>query len=97
LRRYSCLHLGWRDGDDGLERRADIRRARARDEIAGNSLGEHAAAMQDYEIIAGLDLVDQVRCPQNADIFLGDELPHISDDALARIHIEPDGRLVEEQ
>ena len=45
----------------------------------------------------GDDLVEQMRRPQHADALLGDELPDMAEDIGARLDVEPDGRLVEQQ
>ena len=39
---------------------------------------EDAALMQDDEIVARHDLVEQMRCPEHADALFGDELPDMA-------------------
>ena len=53
--------------------------------------------MQDDEIIARDDLVEQMRGPQHADALLGDKLADMGEDVGAGLDVEPDGRLVEQQ
>ena len=53
--------------------------------------------MQDDEIVAWRDLVEQMRRPEHADALLGDELADMAEDIGARLDVEPDGRLVEQQ
>jgi hypothetical protein len=79
------------------EGRIDILRAGVAEDIAHGAAREHAALMQDDEIVAGGNLVEQMRRPQHADTLLGDELPDVGQDVRACLDIEPDGRLVEQQ
>ena len=58
---------------------------------------ENPALMQHHEIVAGHDLVEQMRGPQHADALLGDQPPHMAEDIGARLDVEADGRLVEQQ
>ena len=58
---------------------------------------EDLALMQDDEIVARHDLVEQMRRPQHADALFGDELPDMAEDIGARLDVEPDGRLIEQQ
>ena len=44
-----------------------------------NWIGQHAALMQHNHLIVVGDLVDQVRRPQHANAFLGDQLAHMAE------------------
>ena len=43
------------------------------------------------------DLVDQMRRPQHRDVVLAHQPAHMLEDVGARLDVEPDGRLVEQQ
>ena len=53
--------------------------------------------MQHHEVIAGYDLVEQMGRPQHADVLFGHQLPDMVKDVGARLDIQPDGRLVQQQ
>src|ERR1700759_1543929 len=61
------------------------------------AMREDLALMQDDEIVARLDLVEQMRRPQHADALFGDELPDTPEDIGPGLAVEPDGRLIEQQ
>ena len=92
--------------DAGLPERAPVRRMKAElTSCAPASLRtsrhlaarQHLALMQDDEIVARGDLVEQMRRPEHADALFGDELADMAEDIGARLDVEPDGRLVEQQ
>ena len=60
-------------------------------------MGKHPALMQDHEVVAGHDFVEQMGGPEHADALLGDQLPDVVEDVGARLDVEPDGRFVEQQ
>ena len=97
----------WRVGDGrgahgaALPGRAPVRRMKAEltscapasaRTCAHLAAGQHAALVQDHEIVARHDLVEQMRGPQHADALLGHELPDMAEDVGARLDVEPDGR-----
>src|SRR6185312_15608656 len=53
--------------------------------------------VQDHEIIARDDLIEQMGCPEYADALFGDELPDMAEDVGAGLDVKPDRRLVEEE
>ena len=53
--------------------------------------------MQDHEVVAGNDLVEQMRGPEHADALLGNELPDVTENIGARLDVEPDGGFIEQQ
>ena len=55
------------------------------------------AAIDDQEVVIGLDLVEQMCGPQHADIVALGKLMHMADDGSPRRMIEPDGGLIEEE
>ena len=66
---------------------APVRRMNAELMSCGSGLGDdardlavrqHAALMQNHEVIAGHDLVEQMRRPEHADALLGDQLPDVA-------------------
>src|ERR1700748_596750 len=61
------------------------------------AMREDLALMQDDEIVARLDLVEQMRRPEHADALFGDELADMAEDIGARLDVEADGGLVEQQ
>ena len=93
----SCRGLVRVGGNDALEGGADICRAGISYKFAGNAFRQHTPAMQDDEIVALGDLVDQMRRPQDADILVRHESAHVPQNAFPRVDIEPDCRLVEQQ
>ena len=58
---------------------------------------EDLALMQDDNIVAGLDLVDQMGCPKHANALARDKAPHMLEDVRAGLDIETGGRLVKQQ
>src|SRR6185436_7670336 len=79
------------------ERRVDIAAASIGDHPRHLALGQHPALMQDDEIIVRTDLVEQMRRPQHAYSLFGNELADVVEDVGARLDVEADGRLVEQQ
>ncbi len=55
------------------------------------------ALMQDHEVIAGHDLVEQMRCPKYADALLRNQLADVVEDVGAGLDVEANGRLVKQQ
>ena len=79
------------------ERRVDIAAAGVGDDPRDFALGQDPALMQDDEIIVRPDLVEQMRRPQHAYSLFGNELADVVEDIGARLDVEADGRLVEQQ
>src|SRR6185437_5613168 len=75
----------------------DVLRTGFAEDLRHFAAGEHAALVQDDEIVARHDLVEQVRSPQHTDSLVRDELPHMAENVGARLDIEADGGLVEQQ
>ena len=55
------------------------------------------ALMQHHDMVAVIDLIDQMRRPEYADAFGFSPAGGSCQDAGARLDVEPDGRLVEQQ
>ena len=75
----------------------DIVGAGFSDDARNRAVREHASLMQHYEIVAGLDLVEQMRRPEHADALLRHQLANVVENIGAGLYVEPDGRLVEQQ
>src|SRR6185312_4885577 len=61
------------------------------------AFGQDAAAIDDADAVARLDLLDVMRGDEEGDAALFAQLREIVPDALARLGVEPDRRLVEAQ
>ena len=72
-------------------------RAGVGDDARDLAMRQHPALMQHHEVVARHDLVEQMRGPEHADALLGDELADMAENVGARLDVEPDGRLVEQQ
>src|SRR4051812_17560599 len=68
-----------------------------RDNALNRTACKNPALVQNHQVVAGYDLVEQMRSPQHADTLLGDQPPHMTEDIGARLDIEADGRLVQQQ
>ena len=66
-------------------------------EPGGRRGRQHPAAVQHHDRVGGVDLVEQVRRPEHADAGTRRQLAHDAHDLAARLHVEPDRRLVEQQ
>src|SRR6266699_6063719 len=75
----------------------EIGRSRIGNDAPGLALRQHPALMQNNEVVAECDLVEQVRGPQYADALLGNQLPDMIEDIGAGLDVEADGRLVQQQ
>jgi len=53
--------------------------------------------MEKNDIVGGLDLIDQVGCPQNANACLGNKAPYMLENIRAGLDIEAGGWLIEQQ
>src|SRR5436190_2783236 len=67
------------------------------DDLSDLAMGKYPALMQDHEIVAGQDFVEQMSGPEHADALLGDQLSDVIEDVGARLNVEPDSRFVEQQ
>jgi len=61
------------------------------------AMGEHLALMQDHEVVAGWISSNRWVAHNNADALLADELTDVGKDVRARLDVESDGRLIEQQ
>ena len=86
-----------RSAGQAHERGVDVVGAGVGDEPRDRAVRQHPPLMQHHEVVAGHDLVEQMRGPQHADALLGDELPDVAEDIGAGLDVEADGRLVEQQ
>src|SRR2546421_11750389 len=77
-----------------VERGAYAGCARAGSDLGGGAVIENLALMQDDDIVAGLDLVDQMRCPKHANALARDKAPDMLEDVRAGLDIEAGGPLV---
>src|SRR3954464_8792119 len=68
-----------------------------RDNTRDQAACENPALMQNHEVVAGTDLVKQMRSPQHANALLGHQPPYVTEDIGARLDIEADRRLVKQQ
>jgi hypothetical protein len=68
-----------------------------RDNAFDQTACENPALMQNYQVVAGYDLVEQMRSPQHADALLGYQPPHMTEDIGARLDVEANRRLVQQQ
>ena len=76
---------------------AEIAGAGLRHHVLGDAARHDASLVEHEQIVVGLDLVEQMRCPQHADIVGAGKLMDVPHDGAARRHVEADGRLVEQQ
>src|SRR4051812_33752988 len=53
--------------------------------------------VQDHQLVARRDLVEQMRGPEHADALFGNQPPHMTENVGARLDVEADRRLVEQQ
>ena len=83
-------------GKDG-ERLFDALRSRRLRYLAHAALRAHSALMQHDDSIAVRHLVDEVRGPEDADAFRGDESANMPDDIGPRFDIEAYCRFVEKK
>ena len=51
--------------------------------------------MQNDEVVARNNLVEQMGCPKNADALLGDEMTDMAKDIGTRLDVEANGCLIE--
>src|ERR1700704_1918803 len=91
------LSLGTGGAGQGDERGAYAGCARAGTDLGGSAVIENLALVQDDDIVAGFDLVDQMRCPKHADALARDKAPHMLENIRAGLDIEAGGRLVKQQ
>ena len=58
---------------------------------------QNATLMQDDEVVARNDFVEQMSGPQHANALFGDELADMAKHIGARLDVEPDGRLIKQK
>jgi len=61
------------------------------------SVCEDASLVQDDEVVAWNNFVEQMGRPKNTDALLGDEMTDMTKDIGTRLDVEPNGRLIEQK
>ena len=63
----------------------------------GRTVRTYLALMENDEVVARCDFIEQVRCPQHTNAFFGHKAAHVLQDIGASLDIEADCRLVEQE
>src|SRR5215472_14381188 len=79
------------------EGRVDVMCAGFRNDARHLAACKDLPLMQNDKIVAGVNLVEQMRRPQHADAIFGDELPHVAENIGPDLDVEPDGWLIKQQ
>src|SRR6185437_16819516 len=94
----SCGNILFRvAADQQPECSAEIAGTGLRHHVLGGAARHDASFVEHEQIVVRLDFVEQMRCPQHADIVGAGKLMDMPHDGAAGRHVEADGRLVEEQ
>src|ERR1700761_100892 len=79
------------------EGRIEVLRIRLSQYLCDFSTCKNTPLMQNNELVAGADFIEQMRRPQNPDALFGNKLAHVVQDVGTRFDVETDGCLVEQE